>query len=134
MSYENNYKLLKLAAELLGNLKEDLQNIINSYEPDIIFWSALSSHIHGEGEYVNIQYGYELIKDIETTAILVTGGLQPTADPKRMLHNFPKVDYFLRGETEFTLAELVEKSHNHEIIKSDVKGLAYKCNGTVPHT
>ena len=113
------------------NIFEALQEKVFQYEPDVIFWSAFSSHIHGEGEYVNIQYGYELIKDIETTAILVTGGLQPTADPKRMLHNFPKVDYFLRGETEFTLAELVEKSHNHEIIKSDVKGLAYKCNGTV---
>ena len=29
---------------------------------DIIFWSALSSHIHGEGEYVNIQYGYERLR------------------------------------------------------------------------
>ena len=48
-----------------------------------------------------------------------------------MFHTFPKVDYFLRGETEFTLAELVEKSHNHELIKSEVKGLAYKSNGKV---
>ena len=27
----------------------------------MIFVSAFSSHLHGEGEYVNIQYGHELI-------------------------------------------------------------------------
>ena len=79
---------------------------------------------------MNIQYGYELVKNLETTAILVTGGLQPTADPKRMFHTF-QGRLFPRGETEFTLAELVEKSHNHELIKSEVKGLAYKSNGKV---
>lgn len=115
---------------------ESLQEKIDEYKPDIIFWSAFSSHIHGEGEYVNIQYGYQLIEKIETSAMLVTGGLQATADPERMFSNFPVVDYFLGGETEFTLAALVDKYPNHEIIKSDVKGLAYKSNGTIfknPH-
>ena len=36
---------------------ESLQEKIDEFGPDIIFWSAFSSHIHGEGEYVNIQYG-----------------------------------------------------------------------------
>ena len=38
-----------------NNIFEDLQNKINEFKPDFIFWSAISSHIHGEGEYVNIQ-------------------------------------------------------------------------------
>jgi anaerobic magnesium-protoporphyrin IX monomethyl ester cyclase len=105
---------------------ESLQENIDEYEPDIIFWSAFSSHIHGEGEYVNIQYGYQLIEKIETSAILVTGGLQVTANPNLMISEFPKVNYFLGGETEFTLADFVDKYPNHDSIKSSVKGLIFK--------
>ena len=47
-----------------GDIFHDMQNFIDEYQPDIIFWSAVSSHIHGEGEYVNIQYGYELIQKL----------------------------------------------------------------------
>ena len=69
-----------------------LQELIDDFKPDIIFWSALSSHIHGEGEYVNIQYGYELIKDCNlTNSILVTGGLQATASPEMIFNKFKKV-------------------------------------------
>ena len=58
---------------------------IRLFQPDIIFWSAISSHIHGEGEYVNIQYGYEIAKQyINPNTILLTGGLQATAVPKKI--------------------------------------------------
>ena len=43
----------------------DLKNLIDTYKPDIIFSSAISSHIHGEGEYINIQYTYSLIEKIK---------------------------------------------------------------------
>ena len=76
----------------------DLQKLIDEYEPEIIFWSALSSHINGEGEYVNIQYGHELIQKIKTNAIMIAGGLQPTAEPREVFDRFPKVDYFIGGE------------------------------------
>ena len=62
---------------------EDLQKKIDHFNPDIIFWSAISSHIHGEGEYVNIQYGYELLDKINTSAWLVTGGLKPQRHHQR---------------------------------------------------
>ena len=76
-NYENKIKYVE------NDIIEDLQNYINDYSPDFIFWSALSSHIHGEGEYVNIQYGYNLLESIETTAKKVAGGLQVTGE----LHN-----------------------------------------------
>ena len=40
-----------------NDIYKDLQKKIDDFQPDIIFWSALSSHIHGEGEYINIEYG-----------------------------------------------------------------------------
>ena len=76
-------------------VKEALQRKINEFQPDIIFWSAISSHIHGEGEYVNVQYGYDLISSIDHDAILVTGGLQATADPESILNMMEKIDFLI---------------------------------------
>ena len=74
-----------------ANIYDDLQHAVDDFNPDIIFWSALSSHINGEGEYVNIQYGHDLIKDINTDAIKIAGGLQPTADPYSVFERFNPV-------------------------------------------
>ena len=35
-----------------NDVYEALQNIVNKFKPNIIFWSSISSHIHAEGEYV----------------------------------------------------------------------------------
>ena len=112
------------------NIFEDLQKTIDSFKPDIIFWSALSSHIHGEGEFVNIQFGHELIKKVKTNAIKIAGGLQPTAEPKLMFEKFPQIDYFLRGESELILAEIANKVHKKESIE-ETKGLVYKNNNEI---
>ena len=112
------------------DVKKDLQTIIDDYKPEIIFWSALSSHINGEGEYVNIQYGHELIRDIKTSAIKIAGGLQPTAEPLEVFERFPCIDYFIGGESEFVLAEFVEQFNKNKEYNL-VKGLIRKENGKV---
>lgn len=117
-SYSKNITLNK------GDLNNDLQNYVDTYQPDIIFWSAISSHIHGEGEYVNIQYGYELIRKLNTKAIKLTGGLQPTARPKEMLNIFPDVDYFISGESEFVLCNVADSYGDKKQIQK-IKGITY---------
>jgi radical SAM superfamily enzyme YgiQ (UPF0313 family) len=99
--YENMIKLSNVPVSTA------FQEKINLFHPDVIFWSALSSHIHGEGEYAAIQFGHELIQQVDTNAIKVCGGLQPTAAPVETAERFPCVDYFISGESEFVLAELV---------------------------
>ncbi|HBQ37515.1 MAG TPA: hypothetical protein DD714_00635 [Candidatus Omnitrophica bacterium] len=112
-------------------LKEDvsrgLEECIRSYDPDVIFWSGLSSFIHGEGEYVNIQYGHQLVESCrhQGRALKIAGGLQPTADPDAMPRRFPRVDYFIRGESEFVLADLVDRLHRHEEFIS-IRGLVWR--------
>ena len=32
-----------------GDIRDDLARTVSEFQPDIIFWSAISSHIHGEG-------------------------------------------------------------------------------------
>ena len=82
---------------------------MDSFEPDIIFWSAISSHIHGEGEYANIQYGNILVEKIFTSSKKIAGGLQPTGDPKHIPIRFPNIDFFIMGESELVLVELADK-------------------------
>ena len=108
-----------------NNIIEDLQKFIDDFKPDFLFWSALSSHIHGEGEYVNIQYGYSLIESINTTAKKVTGGLQVTGQLTDIYNYFNNVDYFIAGESEIALRELIDNILNEGNIK-DVRGIIYK--------
>ena len=113
-----------------NDIIEDLRQEIDSFQPDIIFWSALSSHIHGEGEYVNIQYGNELVEKVNTSAIKISGGLQPTADPKNVASRFSNIDFFIRGESELVLLEIAEKLDRKEEI-SNIEGLIWKNNNQI---
>ena len=113
------------------NVKDSLQLTIDEYKPNLIFWSALSSHIHGEGEYVNIQYGYDLLKDLNlSNAILVTGGLQVTASPELIFKKFKKVNYLIQGESELVLTEFAQKIDDISQLKK-LKGLAYNENNKI---
>jgi len=108
-----------------SDIFDDFQKLVNSFKPDIIFWSAISSHIHGEGEYVNIQYGNMLVEKISTSSKKIAGGLQPTGDPKHMPTRFPNIDFFIRGESELVLAELADKiDQGKELTTTD--GLIWK--------
>tara|TARA_Y100000310_G_scaffold165155_1_gene164912 strand:+ start:8439 stop:9923 length:1485 start_codon:yes stop_codon:yes gene_type:complete len=108
-----------------NDIFNELQKLVNSFKPDIIFWSGISSHIHGEGEYVNIQYGNMLVEKIFTSAKKIAGGLQPTGDPKHIPIRFPNIDFFIRGESELVLAELADKiDQGKELTATD--GLIWK--------
>ena len=56
-------------------LREDLLSCVDSFKPQIIIWSSLSSHIHGEGEYINFVNGYDLVKDLACDALFLAGGI-----------------------------------------------------------
>lgn len=108
-----------------NDVYDSLQKKIDEYNPDIIFWSAVSSHIHGEGEYVNIQYGYDLVSKVNTNSILVTGGIQATSNPGKILTEFNKIDFLIRGESEFVLKEIANIGKETTKI-SKINGVAYK--------
>ena len=114
-----------------NNPKEDLQFKINTFKPDIIFWSAVSSHIHSEGEYVNIQNGYDLLKNLDYSenTLLVTGGLQATSAPNLILQKMPKINYLIMGESELVLLEVADNYKNKEKIKK-INGIAY-CENSI---
>lgn len=104
---------------------EVLQDKINDFNPDIIFWSAISSHIHSEGEYVNIQNGYDLLDKVDTkNSLKITGGLQATADPEVVFRKLPKIDYLIMGESEFVLNEVADALDKKKELFS-INGLSF---------
>ena len=109
-----------------NNIFKDLQKTIDEFDPDIIFGSAISSHIHGEGEYVNIQYFSELIKQTKSKALKVSGGLQATAVPEKLFEKFPGIDLFIRGESENVLLEIANNLSLDNLDYSKIEGLVYK--------
>jgi len=106
------------------DVKESLQTLIDSFKPDIIFSSGISSHIHGEGEYINIQYAYELIKDLKFKSLLIFGGLQSTANPELILTKMPRVNYLISGESEIILKEIAKYYPNKNKIEK-LKGINF---------
>lgn len=103
---------------------QDLQSYINVIKPEFIFFGAISSHIHGEGEYSAIQYGYELLGPIETNAVIICAGLQPTADVKKTAEKYNKINYFITGESEFVLLDFISNYHTNTI--QFVPGLTFR--------
>jgi radical SAM superfamily enzyme YgiQ (UPF0313 family) len=113
-----------------GGVRQALQETIDTFRPDLVFHSAISSHIHGEGEYVSIQYGTELLNSVSTDATVAAGGLQVTAQPESMFERFPGVDYFIAGESEFVLAELAANLDDAEAIRR-IPGLVHRSGDRV---
>lgn len=107
------------------DIHEEFEKKIQAFKPDIVFWSAISSHIHGEGEYVNLQYGYDLVSKVKKiNFIIVAGGLQITSSPKLASLNYPKIDYFVSGESEFILNEIADK-HKEKNLLNKINGISY---------
>jgi len=97
-----------------SDLARDLQNFMDDFRPDIILISAISSHLHGEGEYVNIQYGNDLLGKIKTGAVRMAGGFQVTAGQFDLFSRFTNIDIFIIGESEEALIDYLDWPDNKE--------------------
>lgn len=109
---------------------EALQAKLDEYRPDIVFWAAISSHIHGEGEYAAIQFGHQLMGQVNCSAMKVAGGLQPTAAPVDTAVRFPGIDCFIAGESEFVLGDLVDALAGGKPL-TGIRGLIRRDGGAV---
>ena len=112
---------------------DEIKSLINFFKPQIIFSSAISSHIHGEGEYVNIEYFEELISQVKVDknkCKIIAGGLQVTASVEEAFKKFKSIDLFIRGESELVIKEIAECLANNESFY-DLKGISYKLDNKI---
>ena len=89
-----------------NGIKKDLQEIIKLKNPNLILVGGISSHINGEGEYINIELANILLQDIEHNAIVCSGGIQPTASFEYCLDKYLNIDVMLHGDSEFSFLEI----------------------------
>ncbi len=66
----------------------------------------------------------------ETGAVVIWGGSHPSAIPQETLER-PEVDIVVRGEGEFSLAEVMDRLCKGESLQG-LEGVSYKENGTGP--
>ena len=97
------------------NIGISLIDKIIEYSPDIIIWSGVSSHIHGEGEFSSVARGYEFVSKhllslkskTMKIPIIATGGIELMAHSKESLKKtYPDIDCFLLGDSEYLLLNL----------------------------
>jgi len=122
----SNYENLVVFSDV--PVREALQSAIDAFRPDVIFFAAISSHIHGEGEYAAIQFANELISDLQSQATVIAGGLQPTAAPAETAARFANTQIFIRGESEMVLGEVVDALQTGASLEG-IEGLVRRVNG-----
>ncbi len=79
--------------------------------------------------------GISLIKSLRKTGYsgnIVVGGYFPTFSSQEILRDFPEIDFVVRGEGEFTLAELMQKLiGKQDMPLESILGLSYRVDGQI---
>lgn len=97
---------------------------INSSNPDIIGCSALFSV-----QYENVKNFCLLVKKLDKNIPLVVGGMHATVRPYEVLSDW-YVNFVVRGEADYTFAELVESLEKRKDY-SRIDGIGYKKRGKI---
>ena len=108
-------KIIKSSVDF--NSYEELNNIIEKFNPDLIGVSAMTFHK---------DFFHAAIKNIRSNGygkMIVTGGPHPTTSYKEVLKD-PNVDLCVLGEGEATLAEIVKRLLSKK--ENDINLLSYE--------
>ena len=135
--------LLILAAYLERELPDATIHIVDS-QADQLNWTTLQRRLESLDPTIVLTSGFttnayscartaEITKTINTDITTIVGGIHFSFTPDESLHNYPEIDYIVRGEGEHTLTDLITTLQHHKKIH-DVKGISYRHHDTVVHT
>ena len=103
---------------------KEIENIINSYQPDIVGISALFTKQRNNAHQIAA-----IVKKIDKSIITTMGGAHPTACPEMVMED-RNVDFVVIGEGEQTIIELVDFVEGRKTA-ADLDGVALRSNGNV---
>lgn len=106
---------------------KDLENYIESFDPDIVASSALATC----NTYVAVRT-LETAKKVKPSALTIAGGQHFTATAQESLETYPEIDVIVRGEGEQTLAELVQ-AFSKKSSFSRIRGISFRHNEKIYH-
>ncbi|MCK4647417.1 cobalamin-dependent protein [Candidatus Pacearchaeota archaeon] len=109
---QNDISVKILEANAFDLDHNQIREEIRKYYPDIVGLTATTSMI---------EETHELAQLCDKKIKVVIGGIHASSLPEETLEKFPRFDYLVKGEGEFTFLELVKKKKiNH------IKGLYYR--------
>lgn len=113
-----------------NNVKQDVQKLIEEYNPDIIGISIMST---------NRTAGFEiakLSKEINPKIKVIVGGPHVHSMWHQIIDNFSFIDFAVIGEGEITIVELADAIKNKSSIDkfNKIKGIAFKYNNEIVRT
>ena len=106
---------------------KDIERYIESYSPGIVAASGFTCNA-----YVCARVA-EIAKEVDKDIVTIVGGQHFSFTAEESLHNFPEIDYIVRGEGERAIVALIKSLRNRKNI-GRVKGLSFKHNGGIIHT
>jgi len=105
---------------------EDVVARLCELEPDVVGLSAMTHEIGITADLA------AAVKSALPGAIIVVGGVHPTALPAETLRDFPAFDLAVYGEGEATLVELVRAlGASRDADLGDIPGLAWRRDGEI---
>jgi radical SAM superfamily enzyme YgiQ (UPF0313 family) len=108
----------------------DVQNFLQYNKFDVVGITCFS------GQHLNSLRLARLAKEnIYPAPLAILGGPHPSAKgiDAQILHNYPQIDYIVRGEGEDTLVELFDKI-NQNVDLMAVKGITFRANQKIVRT
>jgi len=98
---------------------EQIKKEINEYNPDIVGITSTTSLI---------EESHEIAQLCDKKIKVIIGGIHASSMPQETMEKFPRFDFLVGGEGEFTVLELAQRK---TIAK--IKGLSYKKDGKIIH-
>jgi anaerobic magnesium-protoporphyrin IX monomethyl ester cyclase len=131
---------------LAAYIEQELPGIdieIVDCQADRLSWKNLERHIESADPAFVLTSGFttnaytcartcEIAKTVNEDITTIVGGIHFSFTPDESLHNFPEIDYIVRGEGERTVVDLINTVQKKGKI-TDVQGISYKKNDTVVH-
>jgi anaerobic magnesium-protoporphyrin IX monomethyl ester cyclase len=102
-----------------GISEEEIIQRVKDFRPQMVGCSAMLTL-----QYGNVERLCRLVKAIDREIVVVVGGMHPTVKPEEVLAN-RDVDFLLRGEADYTLAELVDALEHHGDYTA-IDGIGYR--------
>ncbi len=102
-----------------GISDEEITRRIKAFRPQVVGCSSMFTL-----QYANVEKLCRLVKTIDREIVVVTGGMHPTVKPDAVLAN-RDIDFILRGEGDYTLAELVD-ALEHRGDYTGIDGIGYR--------
>ncbi len=116
---------LRTLEDLDAPLWQEVKKKIADQAPNMVGISCVTGSY---GSAINVT---KLVKNIDPAIPVVLGGFHPTIATEEVLSN-NEVDIVVRGEGEFTLAELATAIQSQQPL-DNISGISYKVKGRIVH-